>query len=101
MAFYSHIRRVTVVANMVETLDGIKAEDREAQNAALKLAADIEFDSFKGKADFSNAGVFDGNPLAMGELPNMLGLDAQARQSDILASTQDLMFAQYGSAQSS
>lgn len=100
MSFYSHIRRVTVAANMVETIDGKKAEDREADNAALKLAADIEFDAFKGKADFSNAGVFDGNPLAMPELPNMLGLDAQIRQSDIMVSTQDLMFAAYGSNQS-
>jgi len=97
MSFYSHIRRVTLAANMVDTIDGKKAEDREAENAALKIAADVEFDSFKGKADFSNAGVFDGNPLAMPELPNMLGADAQIRMSDIMVSTQDLMFAAYGS----
>ena len=100
MSFYSHIRRVTVAANMVDTLDGVKAEDREAKNAAMKLAADIEFDAFRGKSDFSNAGVFDGNPLVMSTLPNMLGLDPQVRQSDILVNTQDLMFAAYGSNQS-
>jgi hypothetical protein len=100
MCFYSHIRRVTVAANMVDTMDGTKAEDREAKNAAMKLAGDIEFDSFKGKSDFSNAGVFDGNPLAMPELPNILGVDPQVRQSDILVNTQDLMFAAYGSNQS-
>lgn len=100
MCFYSHIRRVTLAANMVETIDGKKAEDREAENAAMKIAADIEFDIFKGKADFSNAGVFDGNPLAMPELPNMLGVDAQIRQSDYMVNTQDLMFAAYGSNQS-
>ena len=100
MCFYSHIRRVTLAANMVDTFDGKKAEDRESENAAMKLAADIEFDMFKGKADFSNAGVFDGNPLATAELPNMLGVDAQIRQSDILVNTQDLMFAAYGSNQS-
>lgn len=97
MCFYSHMRRVTIAANMVEAFDGEKAEDREADNAAELIAGDVEFDSFKGKADFSNAGVFDGNPLAIAELPNMLGLDVQVRQSDALLNTQDLMFASYGS----
>jgi hypothetical protein len=96
MCFYSHVRRVTIAANMVEAFDGEKAEDREADNAAMLIAGDIEFDSFKGKADFSNAGVFDGNPLAIPELPNMLGLDVQVRQSDALLNTQDLMFASFG-----
>jgi hypothetical protein len=100
MCFYSCIERVTVAANMVETIDGIKAEDREADNAAMKISGDVEFDSFKGKADFSNNGVFDGNPLAMAESPNILGVDSQIRQSDILVNTQDLMFAAYGSNQS-
>jgi hypothetical protein len=100
MCFYSTVRRVTLAANMVDTFDNKKGDDREAENAAMKIAADIEFDIFKGKADFSNAGVFDGNPLAIPELPNMLGLDPQIRQSDILLSTQDLMFAAFGSNQS-
>ena len=100
MSFYSCVARVTVAANMVDTIDGKKAEDREAENAAMKIAADIEFDCFKGKADFSNNGVFDGNPLAMPEMPNILGVDPQIRQSDILVNTQDLMFAAYGSNQS-
>lgn len=97
MCYYSHIRRVTLPANMIETFDGIKAEDREADNAAMDLAADIEFDAFKGKADFSNAGVFDGNMLVIPELPNMLGVDCHIRQSDALLNTQDLMFYAYGS----
>jgi hypothetical protein len=100
MCFYSAVTRVTVAANMMETIDGKKAEDREADNIAMKIAGDIEFDSFKGKSDFSNAGVFDGNPLAMPELPSMLGVDAQIRQSDMIVSTQDLMFAAFGSNQS-
>lgn len=99
MAFYSHLRRVTVVANMVATLDGVKAEDRAASDAAKKLAADIEFDLFRGKADFSNAGVFDGNMLAIPALPNILGLDAQIRMSDSERNAQDLMFAEYGSSE--
>jgi hypothetical protein len=100
MAFYSHVRRVTVVANMVQTVDGQKAEDRAAADAAKKLSADIEFDLFRGKSDFSNAGVFDGNMAAYPSLPNLLGLDAQIRMSDTERNTTDLMFAEYGSNES-
>ena len=100
MCFYSTVRRVTMAADMVDTMDGKSGSDREAENAAMKIAADIEFDMFGGKASFSNAGVFDGNPLAMAELPNMLGLDPQVRQSDFLLNTHDLMFDSYGSDQS-
>lgn len=97
MAYYSHVRRVTLVANMVATVDGKKAEDRAASDAAMKVAGDIEFDLFRGKADFSNAGVFDGNILTMATLPNILGLDPQIRQSDDQRNARDLMFAEYGS----
>lgn len=97
MAYYSHIRRVTVVANMIDPIDGVKAEERAASDAAKKLAADIEFDLFRGKADFSNAGVFDGNMSAIPALPNILGVDPQIRQSDVIRNARDLMFEEYGS----
>ena len=97
MCYYSHTRRVTIASTMVATLDGVKSDERAAADAAKKLAGDIEFDLFRGKADFSNAGVFDGNPLATAELPNMLGLDAQIRLSDAQRNAQDLMFSEYGS----
>lgn len=99
MCFYSHTRRVTIVANMVQTVDGVKAEDRAASDAAKKIAGDIEFDSFRGMADFSNAGVFDGNPSTsvMPALPNIQGIDLQIRQSDSQRNSRDLMFAEYGS----
>lgn len=96
MAFYSLISRVTVQSNMVETVDGIKAEDRVAKNAAMKIAMDIEVDLFRGKDSFSNAGVFDGNPLSIPSLPGMLGLDPQVRMADTMRNAQDLMFAEYG-----
>lgn len=99
MAYYSTTRRVSVAANMIGAFDGQKAEDRAASDAAMKLAADIEFDLFRGQADFSNAGVFDGNPNAIAEVPSMVGVDAQVRMSDSLSNTQDLMFAEYGSDQ--
>lgn len=97
MAYYSHIRRVTVVANMIDTVDGVKAEERAASDAAKKLATDIEFDLFRGKADFSNSGVFDGAMAAIPALPNILGVDPQIRQSDVIRNARDLMFEEYGS----
>jgi hypothetical protein len=99
MAYYSTTRRVTVAANLIGTFDGQKAEDRAASDAAMKLAGDIEFDCFRGQSDYSNAGVFDGNPLAAAKVPNMIGLDQQVRQSDAQSNTQDLMFAEFGSDQ--
>lgn len=100
MCFYSQVRRTTIVADMVETVDGQKASERQASDAAKVIAGDIEFDLFRGKDDFSNGGVFDGNPLAIPVLPNMLGLGVQIRQSDAQRNTQDLMFAEYGSDES-
>lgn len=99
MAYYSTIRRVTVAANMIGAFDGVKAEDRAAADAAMKLAGDIEFDSFRGMDDFSNAGVFDGNPAVIAKIPAMMGVGVQVRQSDGELNTQDLMFAEYGSDQ--
>lgn len=97
MAFYSEVRRTTMASNMVKTQTGEKPEDLEAEAAALRLAADIEFDLFQGKAHFSNVGVFDSNPTTIPALPNMLGLDPQIRQSDLQTNTQDLMFESFGS----
>lgn len=97
MCFYSHTRRVTIASTMVTTMDGKKSDERAAADAAKKLAGDIEFDLFRGKADFSNSGVFDGNPLMLAALPNMLGVDVQVRMSDNQRNSQDLMFGEYGS----
>ena len=97
MCYYSHIRRVTLVANMVNTVDGKDASERAASSAAKKIAADIEFDLFRGKEGFTNAGVFDGNPGTIAALPNVLGLGEQIRQSDAQRNAKDLMFGEYGS----
>jgi len=97
MCYYSHTRRVTLPATLVDTVDGKKADERAAADAAKKLAADIEFDCFRGRADFSNAGVFDGNPLMMPIMANMFGLDVQIRQSDNQRNAHDLMLGEFGS----
>jgi hypothetical protein len=101
MAHYVTQRRVTLAANMVATFDGKKADNREAEASALKLAGDIEYDLFRGQADYSNNGVFDGNPLAAADMPGMIGLDRQVRQSDYQQNAQDLAFAEFGSSLSS
>lgn len=100
MCFYSHTRKVTLPSMMVQTVDGKKSDERAAADAAKKLAGDIEFDLFRGKADFSSGGVFDGNMGAIPFLPNLLGVDAQVRQSDLMRNAQDLMFNEYGSEES-
>jgi hypothetical protein len=98
MAFYSHLRRVTLVANMVQTSDGKKAEERAASDAAKKIAADIEFDLFRGKADFIDVtGVFNGSPADIPNLPNMVGIDVQVRASDAEFNAHDAMFGEFGS----
>jgi hypothetical protein len=82
---------------MVNTVDGKDASERAATSAAKKIAADVEFDLFRGKEAFSNAGVFDGNPSSIAPLPNILGLGEQIRQSDSHRNAKDLMFGEYGS----
>ena len=98
MAFYSKTRRVTIASTMVATVDGKKSDERAAADAAIEMAGEIEFDSFRGLDEFSNAGVFDGNPNAVPTfLPNIHGLSLQVRQSDFQANSRDLMFSEYGS----
>lgn len=100
MCFYSHVRRVTIASTLVDTVDGRKSDEREAESAAKKVAMDLEWDSFRGLADFSNSGVFDGNPLVIPALANMHGVDLQTRQSDGQRNAQDAMFAEFGSSES-
>lgn len=97
MAYYATLCRVTYAANVASSFDGTSAEDRAGQAAAMKIAGDIEFDVLRGKADFSDNGVFNGNPVAIAQVQNMLGLDVQVRQSDFSSDTQDLMFEAFGS----
>jgi len=100
MSFYSTVKRTGIAATHIQTFDGNGMLDNQEKDAAQKLAFDIEYDCFKGQADFSNAGIFDGHPGAIARIPNMVGVDAQVRMSDSLSNTQDLMFAHLGAAQS-
>jgi hypothetical protein len=98
MCYYSSTRRVTIASTLVDTVDGKKSDERAAEDSAMKIAADLEFDSFRGRDDFSNAGVFDGNPAALPSImANMFGVFVQVRQSDGQREAHDLMFGEYGS----
>jgi len=98
MAFYSHTRSITLQASLLQTFDGVALEEKQAKDAALKIAIDTEMDLYRGRELFSNAGIFDGNPNAMPvKIANMVGLDAQIRQSDSLdANAVDLNFVEWG-----
>jgi hypothetical protein len=98
MGYYVDTRRVTEQALLVDTFDGKKNDEREAENAAKKIAADVEFACFRGADDFSNAGVFDGAPGAIPDFtPGMRGVFVQIRQSEVQYTTaQDQMFGEYG-----
>lgn len=100
MAYYSATRRVTLASTLVDTVDGKKSDERYEEENARKLAGDIEFDLWGGLEKFSNGGVFDGHPAAVPALPNIHGLGLQVRQSDFQSNAQDLMFNEFGSAES-
>ncbi len=97
MCYYSQVRKTTFVADMVKTVDNMSGSDRQSEGAAKVIAGDLEFDLFRGMDDFSNGGFFDGNPLAISDMPNMRGLFLQVRQSDSQLNSHDLMFDEYGS----
>lgn len=100
MSYYSHVRVVTDAAGMVATVDGKKMDERAAADAARKIACDVEFDLLRGCDDYSNVGVFDGNPLAVAPMANLNGIGLQVRQSDFQANARDAMFQEYGSGDS-
>lgn len=101
MCFYSIISEVTIAAQKVAAFDGVSAEDREHDNAEAVILADNEFDILRGHADYSNAGVYDGNPATMAQMPNMVGIQQQVTEADMLSNAKDLMWNEYGANQRS
>lgn len=97
MCYYSHARQISLASMMVDTVDSKKNDERAAEDGAKAIAGAIELDLFRGWDDFSNAGVFDGSPLALPyQLAGIQGLNLQIRQSDSQINTQDLFFAEFG-----
>lgn len=100
MAYYVDHRRVTEVSMLVDTFDGKKSDEREAESSGKKIAGDVEFAMFRGGDDFSTAGVYDGNPYAIPDfMPGMHGAFLQVRQGDSLKSATDQMFSEFGAAE--
>lgn len=101
MAFYTVSSVVSFAATVVETFDNVQNEQREAHNAAMVVAGAIELDLFRGHADFSNAGVFDGAPSQMPIImPGMVGLDPQIRQANLNLVSRSLDMYEYGAGSS-
>lgn len=100
MAFYAEVRKASLQSNLINTVDGVKGDDRQADNAIKTIAGAVELDCFRGYGDFSNAGVFDGSPSVLPKIAGMHGLDLQVRQSDGDYKSHDLMFAEFGSDES-
>lgn len=100
MAYYVDHRRVTEVSKLVDTFDGKTSDERAAEDAAKKIAGDVEFAMFRGGDDFSNAGVYDGNPFSIPDImPGMHGAFLQVRQADAQRTATDLMLAEFGAAE--
>jgi hypothetical protein len=96
ICYYAQVRVVTDVQNAVKTFDGISGSEREAKSASIAIALDTEMDLFLGRSNFSNSGLFDGNPNAIPDMRNILGLDAQIRMNDQSYEATDQMFKEFG-----
>lgn len=85
VVFMSTRRGVSLASTLVKMQFGADAESREAQAGTLWMLERLERELYKGLADFSNGGVFDGSlsamPIKLQNL-NLLGLEAQIRQGD-------------------
>jgi hypothetical protein len=96
MCFYSQVRKVSLASTMVATVDGTASDDRAAKDATMSMAEEMEVDLFKGRAYFSNGGVFDANPNAMPTMANIFGIDVQIRQADSAINARDLNMDEFG-----
>lgn len=85
VCFFATRRGVSVAATMVRQNFGGDLEGRETQNGTLWLLERLERELYKGLADFSNVGAFDGSvaaqPIKLQNL-NIQGLEVQIRAGD-------------------
>ncbi len=100
LVLYVDMRFTTNLAELVGQIDDKAASERQAEAAAENLAVSIELDMLKGKSDFSDAGVFNGNAVLTGGVPGCRGLDVEIRASDLNVTTQDLYLRAFGAAES-
>ncbi len=99
VVFFSVRKGVGLASTLVRQNFGGDIEGRETQNGTLWMLEKVERELYKGSADFSNAGLFDGNinaiPMKIQNL-NLYGIDQQIRAGDVDFSAQARAFDGYG-----
>lgn len=99
VVFFSTRRGVSLASTLVRQALGADPETRENQAGTMWMLEKLERELYKGLADFSNAGEFDGN---MGSIPlklqnlNLAGTELQIIQGDADFTAQDRAFDGFG-----
>lgn len=103
VVFFSTRRGVSLASTLVKQQFGSDVEGRETQNGTLWMLEKLERELYKGNADFSAAGKFDGSigaiPIKMQNLA-MMGVEQQIRMGDQDYTAQARAFDGFGGAQS-
>lgn len=103
VVFLATRRGVSLPSTLVKMNFGGDIESREAQAGTLWMLERLERYLYKGQADFSNAGEFDG---AISAIPNKIqnldlsGLEVQIRQGDADYTAQSRAFDGFGASHS-
>lgn len=102
VVFFSTRRGVSLASTLVRQNFGGDIEGRETQNGTLWMLERLERELYKGLADFSNAGKFDGTltaiPLKLQNL-NLDGAERQIRIGDTDFTAQSRAFDGFGGTQ--
>jgi predicted RNA-binding protein with TRAM domain len=99
VVFFSTRRGVSLASTLVRQALGADPETRESQSGTLWMLERMERELYKGLAEFSNAGLFDGSnqaiPLKLQNL-NLTGAEVLIRQGDSDFTAQARAFDGYG-----
>lgn len=99
VVFLSTRRGVSIASQFVRTLGNINAEAAETQGGTMWLLEKLERELYKGLADFSNAGYFDGSlqaiPIKLQNLA-LAGVEQQIRAGNTDFTAQIRAFDGYG-----
>jgi|GEM_PF-3040633 len=102
VVFFSTRRGVSLASTLVKQNFGGDIEGRETNSGTLWMLERLERELYKGSADFSNAGKFDGNmsaiPMKVQNL-NLMGMEQQIRAGDSDYTAQSRAFDGFGGAQ--
>lgn len=102
VVFFSTRRGVSLASTLVKQNFGGDIEGRETNAGTLWMLEKLERELYKGSADFSNAGKFDG---AVGAIPvkvqnlNLMGCEQQIRAGDTDYTAQSRAFDGFGGSQ--